>query len=300
MDDSRPRVGFIGAGRVATALAEGLSTARYPVVAVAGRSLSSAEALARRLPSCRACDSPQEVVDAAGLVFITTPDEAVHAVCESLTWREGVSVVHTSGVETREALSSAERQGAATASFHPLQTFASVDGAASKLPGTVFGVEAEGPLRERLFAIASDLGGAAITLSAEDKALYHAAAVMASNYVVTLAKLSTDLWLRLGYVRPAALQALLPLLRGAVDNLEALGLPAALTGPIARGDVETVRRHLAALSQAAPELLPTYRDLALQTLPVALAKGGLADGPARQLRSLLEAAAIESRAPHGR
>src|SRR6185295_18651492 len=94
-------------------------------------------------------------------------------------------------------------------------------------------------------------------------------------------------WLRLGWERPAALQAVLPLLKGAVANLENLGLPAALTGPIARGDVETVRRHLDALAAASPETLPAYLEMALQTIPVALARGGLSESAAAELRSLI-------------
>ena len=145
------------------------------------------------------------------------------------------------------------------------------------------------PTMEQLLRLVADLGGTPLILRAEDKALYHAAAVLASNYVVTLAKLATDLWLRLGQERPAALKALLPLIQGAVDNLNAVGLPAALTGPIARGDVPTVRRHLEALADAAPSLQTVYRDLALETIPVALARGGLSEAAAIELRDLLVA-----------
>jgi predicted short-subunit dehydrogenase-like oxidoreductase (DUF2520 family) len=123
-------------------------------------------------------------------------------------------------------------------------------------------------------------------LRAEDRALYHASAVLASNYVVTLLKLASDLWLRFGYDRATALQALLPLLRGAVVNLETLGLPAALTGPVARGDVESVRRHIEALAQAAPELLGVYTTLGNETVPVALAGSGLDEETAARLREL--------------
>jgi predicted short-subunit dehydrogenase-like oxidoreductase (DUF2520 family) len=130
------------------------------------------------------------------------------------------------------------------------------------------------------------LRGTPLELGAEDKALYHASAVFASNYLVTLAHLASSLWARFGWEQDAALSALLPLMRGAMSNLEALGLPAALTGPVARGDVETVQRHLDALGEM-PGVLEVYRTLALQTEPVALAKGGLSDEVAGELQALL-------------
>ena len=287
MTRTRPRIGFIGAGRTGTALGLALAEARYPVFAVSSRTMAAAEALAQKIPGCSAYETPQAVADACDLVFLTVPDEAIRPVAKALGWRAGVAVVHVSGVESREALAAAAEQGARTASLHPLQTFADRRPAAPNLRGIVFAVEAEEDLRNELLTVVQDLGGKAIELRGEDRALYHAAAVLTSNYVVTLTKLASDLWLRLGQERPTAVEALLPLLRGAVSNIENLGLPAALTGPIARGDVETMRRHLEALSDAAPELLPVYRELALQTIPVALAKGGLMDSEADELRGLL-------------
>ena len=288
MAEPRSKVGFIGAGRVGTALAVALHAAGYPVVSVSSRTYASAEALATKLPGCRAFESAQDVVDAAELVFLTVPDDAIRSVAGALRWRAGVSVVHTSGSASRAVLEAATAQGAETGSLHPLQTFARVN-APIRLEGVVFGVEAEGALEATLNRLVADLGGTAIALRSEDKALYHAAAVLASNYVVTLSKLATDLWLRLGWERPAALRALLPLMQGAIDNLDAVGLPGALTGPVARGDVETVRRNLLALREAAPEALAAYRELALQTIPIAQAQGGLDDEAAAALRGLLEA-----------
>jgi predicted short-subunit dehydrogenase-like oxidoreductase (DUF2520 family) len=296
---TKPRLGFIGAGRVGSVLALALNKAGYPVVAVASRRFESAQSLAGRIDGCDAVHSPQTVVDRADLVFVTTPDDAIRGVAQSLPWRDGVAVVHTSGAETRDALRIAAARGATTASLHPLQTFAGVDQGLAVLPGTVFAVEAEGDLKDTLLTLVTDLQGTPIELRSEDKVLYHAAAVLASNYVVTLMKLASDLWLRIGQERSAAVPALLPLLRGVVANLDALGLPAALTGPIARGDVETVRRHLDAIAAAAPETLPAYRELALQTIPVALARGGLSDTAAAGLRELLDGSplALERRDP---
>lgn len=283
----KPKLGFIGAGRVGNALARCLAAAGYDIVAVANRTSSAAETLAAAVPGCSVLPTPQAVAYRCDLVFITTPDDAIETVVDSIAWRPGSAVVHTSGAKSTDILSAAKAQGAETGSLHPLQTFADAEQALANLPGSVFAVEAEEGLRQQLLAIVADLGGVAIELRPEEKALYHAAAVLVSNYTVTLMKLATDLWLRFGWERPAAVKALLPLLRGTVSNIAALGLPAALTGPVARGDVETIERHLAALAEAAPDVLPAYKELALLTLPVALAKGTLSDDDAASLRALL-------------
>jgi predicted short-subunit dehydrogenase-like oxidoreductase (DUF2520 family) len=285
---TKPKIGFIGVGRVGSALAISLGAAGYPVIAVASRSLASAEALARRVPGCQAYDTPQDVVDACDLVFLTTPDDAIRDVSESLCWRRGVSAVHTSGSASREILAAASRQGAETGSLHPLFPFADVDLAVANLPGTVFAVEAEGELRERLLAIVADLRGRSIELSAEDKALYHASAAYAASYVVTLLKLATDIWRRFGWERGDALQALLPTLRGTVSNLESVGIPGALTGPISRGDASTVERNLAAVREKAPDQAAIYEALAVEAIPISVEKG-LSEAAAAELRRLLEA-----------
>jgi predicted short-subunit dehydrogenase-like oxidoreductase (DUF2520 family) len=131
------------------------------------------------------------------------------------------------------------------------------------------------------------LGGRAIILPPGAKTLYHLAAVLVSNYTVTLTKLATDLWATFGSEPETALAALLPLLRGTVQNLTDVGLPQALTGPIARGDTGTVERHLATLRLRAPDLLDLYRALGRETIAVAAAKGRLSDEALRELRRLL-------------
>jgi predicted short-subunit dehydrogenase-like oxidoreductase (DUF2520 family) len=135
--------------------------------------------------------------------------------------------------------------------------------------------------------MASALEGNWVRLRAEDKVLYHTAAVVACNYLVTLVKLATDLWDNFDVSTPEATRALMPLLRGTLNNIENVGLPNCLTGPIARGDLGTIKKHLAALEKSAPALLSTYRDLGLQTVPVALAKGKIDAETAGKLERLL-------------
>ena len=187
-------IGFIGAGTVGTALAVRLSQKGCPVVAVSSRSLTSAQKLAKLVTNCRVCPTAQEVADAAELVFLTTPDDAISKVASEIRWRKGQNVVHCSGAHSVDILEPAKRFGAAIGSFHPLQTFASVNQAIENLPGSTFALEAEEPLLSRLKELASLLDGTWVELKPGDKVLYHAAAVFVSNYLVTLVKLATDLW----------------------------------------------------------------------------------------------------------
>ena len=281
-------IGFIGAGTVGTALAVRLSGNGYPVIAVASRTKASAQRLAEAVPGCRVCDSPQGVADIAQLVFITTPDDAIARVARELRWHPGQSVVHCSGADSTDVLEPARKCGAHVGGFHPLQTFASVAHAIDNIPGSTFAIEAEEPLLSMLAEMASALGGSWVRLGAGDKVLYHAAAVVACNYFVTLVKLATDLWQTFGVPTDKATKALLPLLRGTINNIDNVGLPRCLTGPIARGDIGTIKKHLAALERAAPGILSTYQELGLQTIPIALAKGKIDEGRAEELRRLLK------------
>jgi predicted short-subunit dehydrogenase-like oxidoreductase (DUF2520 family) len=306
-DSSRPRLGFIGAGTTGGAFARCLAGAGYPVVAVASRTSASAERLAGRLKGCRAVADPQAVAAVADLVFITTSDDVIAEVAAQVRWRPGVWVVHVSGAESLDVLEPARRAGAAVGSIHPLQTFADAEQAVASMPGSTFALEGEGPLLACLRDMALALGGRAIELRPQDKALYHLAAVLVSNYVVTLMDVATGLWQQFGVDQDSATEALLPLLQGTVNNLRRLGLPDALTGPIARGDLGTVRRHLEALEASAPDLLPAYRELGLRTIAVATAlaekrsrlgrSGGLQREQAEALRRLLAAEAVAAGTP---
>jgi len=288
------RIGFIGIGVVGTALARGLSRAGYAVVAVASRRFESARHLAEAIPDCTAYPETGAVANAAELVFITTRDDAIAEVARSVRWVSGQMVVHTSGAATISALAAAKQAGALVGSFHPLQTFADADQALASLPGTTFVLEGEGQVLESLKKVAEDIGGRYLTIRSEDKTLYHAAAVMTSNYTVTLMHMAVDMWRAFGVEPPVALQALLPLLRGTVRNIEVVGLPQCLTGPVARGDVTTVQAHLETLAKRAPELLPAYRELALQAIPVGMAKGTLDPSAAELLRRALRTCDTEA------
>ena len=282
------KLGFIGAGTVGTALSVRLSSKSYQVIAVSSRSQTSAKKLAQAVSGCHAFNNNQDVADTAELIFITTPDDAIAPVASEIQWHRGQSVVHCSGALSTDILEPAKKLGAQVGSFHPLQTFASVKQAVENIPGSTFAVEAEEPLLSTLKDMATTLDGHWIELKANDKVAYHAAAVIACNYLVTLVKLATDLWQSFNIPQSQATQALLPLIRGTIHNIDTIGIPQCLTGPIARGDIKTIKKHLDALQKVAPALLSTYQELGLQTIPIALAKGRINQHQAEELQAILK------------
>ncbi len=288
-------IGFIGPGRVGTGLARLLADRGYAVSAVAGRSAAVADrsaahaaALADALPHCRAVQ-PQAVADTCDLVFITTPDSAIAHVASALTWRRGQGVVHCSGALPAAALAVVERYGAVPGGFHPLQALPDAEAAFANLPGSFIAVDAAEPLLGQLTGIAAALGCMWGYVPPEARPAYHAAAVLVFNYTVVLAHAGQDIWRALGKTEAEATQALLPLLRGTVDNIRRLGPRASLTGPAARGDWTTVAGNLQAITDTAPQHAYTYAALALAMVYNNLAPAGAngaaldtGDGPPSQ------------------
>jgi predicted short-subunit dehydrogenase-like oxidoreductase (DUF2520 family) len=295
-------IGAIGSGAVGGSLARALADSGAKIVAVTARNLEHAEALAGRIPGCRAVATPAEVVTASDLILLAAPDDAITPLADALPWRAGQRVVHFSGALGARALAAAAGHGAAIAALHPLMTFTRalvggpIDAILARLRGCVWALETEDEaLREALRAMVAALGGRVALLTESDRIPYHIAGVLTSNYVVMLMGAATALWESFGADRALAREALLPLMRASVENLAALEPSAALSGPIARGDVGTIHAHLDWLTSAAassPEmgaLREAYLALARLTIPLAEAKGTLSPAQAEALRALLDA-----------
>lgn len=281
------RIGFVGAGAVAHALAVAFDQAGEQIVAIASRDVTSAERLASRVAHGIPVSTAQDVIAHADVVFLTVPDEAIQSVCASVTWTPEHTVLHCSGALSLDVLTAARQAGARVGSFHPLQSFSGDENDATRFVGVTIGIEADDQITETLHHLATAIGSRPLMLHPQQKALYHAAAVMISNYTVTLAALAAELWGALGIEQDAAMPLMMPLLQGTVTNIADRGVPGALTGPIARGDCETVRRHLTALSQQYPEMVPVYTALGLRTVPLALQRGGIDRRMAETLTDLL-------------
>jgi predicted short-subunit dehydrogenase-like oxidoreductase (DUF2520 family) len=288
MHDNLPEsIAFIGAGRLASGLAMALAAAGLAPVAVASRNPASAARLAARLPGCLAVPS-QQAADSAGLLFITVPDDAIGMVAGSVRWRTAQAVIHCSGATEISALAPAAAAGARIGGFHPLQTFTHADAAAASLAGCTISLETEDEaLLLTLQALAAALGCRHIRLPAGCRARYHASGGYASQFVNALMREATDVWKSFGIAEEDALRALLPLLRGTLASMESAGVAGGMPGPVSRGDVGTIRRHVADLANVSDEALVFYCELARRTIPLALERGSLSPEKAEQLRKIL-------------
>ena len=292
ISDQKLKLGFIGAGIVGTALATRLSDGGYNVAAVSSRSAASITRFTTAVKSSQAYQTNQEVADHADIIFITTPDDVIPVVANQVRWHENQNVIHCSGADSTRILEPAKKLGAKTGCFHPLQTFATIQKAIENIPGSTFALEAQEPLLTTLKNLVAALMGNWVVLNAEDKAAYHAAAVIASNYLVTLVKMATDLWLSFNIPPDQSVTALLPLLKGTLNNIANVGLPDCLTGPIARGDAGTIKKHLKTLNKLTPHLVSPYRELGYQTIPIAIAKGKINQQGAGEIINVLRSPVI--------
>lgn len=260
----RPSIAFIGAGRVASLLAPIVASLGHQVNSIASRSFDSAQRVANLVENCKV-RSVQEAASSAELVFITTPDDAIEAVASEISWSVDHSAVHCSGAMTLEPLKTAQLAGAAIGSWHPFQTF----GGHVLLEGATFGIEADGKLLQTLEQLTEEVGGHALRIAPEARALYHAASVMSCGYLTTLISEAEGLLLEAGLSRESAMRAIGHLARSTISNIESVGSSTALTGPTSRGDRNTVRLHLETLKEHAPDLLPLYKAISLRSVELA-------------------------------
>jgi len=287
---SLTRIGVVGAGRVGAVLAAALRSAGHEITAAGGDSAASRERIRTLLPGVRA-DKPTAVARSCDLLLLTVPDDMLSNVVSMLSAsgaiRPGQYVVHTSGKHGLAVLAPAAALGAHVLAMHPAMTFTGTDKDLPRLAGCAFGVTATpdtAALAERLVA---DLGGTVSWVAEEHRALYHAGLAHGANHLVTLVSQAMDLLAASGAADPAA--TLRPLLTAALDNALASG-DAALTGPIVRGDVETVRAHLRDIAVSAPGTVDSYVAMARATADRAVADGRLLPIRANSLRRVLDAA----------
>lgn len=264
-----PAVSLIGTGSLGSTLLRAFSSSNIPVSGCYNRSSSRARALRDDLfPGVRAAEFPENTSELGELVLVTVADQQIEKTAERLaglagTW-EGYHVAHCSGTLTSDVLYSLREKGAACASFHPLQTF-TPSSDSEEFHDIYFGCEGNEETVTLLADLADRLGASVLRLAPEEKPYIHLAAVFASNYVMALMHTAGKAGAH-GGAGPKTLQkALTPLMRQTAENISQKGLKNALSGPIARGDAETVNRHLELLADA-PELRELYRRLGQEML----------------------------------
>jgi predicted short-subunit dehydrogenase-like oxidoreductase (DUF2520 family) len=282
-------IAVVGAGKVGTAMAVAFRSAGYHIAAVSGRADTPARA-ARYLPGVPLL-AEVDAARSAPVVILSVPDDALQHVVEELAaagaFRDGGWAVHVNGAVGLSVLDPAGAAGAHRLAVHPLQTFPTVADAVRHLPGSAVAVTADDAEGEEFGAtLARDMGGAPFVVVDEARPLYHAGAVFASNYLVAVSAVATDLFAAAGVEDPAAVMA--PLQRATLENVEHLGLGAALTGPAVRGDVTTIRRNLEALRSAAPAAVGLYVSLCAVAVQLGVDSGRLAAGEARAVTEVLD------------
>ncbi len=277
-------VGIVGPGRAGVALAVALRSAGVVVLGVHGRRR-------KRMPRGvrLTVGGAPPWLDEADVILLAVQDDALSSLVGELAARgkrpRGQVVLHLSGSRTSAALVRLRRRGAAVGGMHPLMTtMGEVAVDAANLAAATFAVEGDAMAVRAARRLVRALGATAVGVRAGAKTLYHAGAVFAANYVVTMMAAAEDLLVRAGFARAAARRALVPLTGAAFMNVTRSGPIEALTGPIARGDMATVQRHLDALRPAERSL---YAAAARATLALALRAGRLDRSQARALARTL-------------
>lgn len=284
------RIGIIGAGRVGCSLSFALSERGLPS-GMYSRNPVSAE-FAAQIPCCSVFDNLTRLVESSDTVFITVPDSSIRAVASSIAQSCGVRglsgkvFLHCSGALSSEVLECIRNAGGKTGSLHPIQTFPDRKTSRENMFGIYFGfegsIEAEAASKE----IVDLLDGIILKVDEGTKSLYHAAACVLSNYMVTLSHIAARMLECAGIERETGIKAFAPLMQSTLGNINKLGSAEALTGPISRGDSGTISAHLEALERQLPDELELYKSLGRATVVLALEKGTINEEVALELRLL--------------
>jgi predicted short-subunit dehydrogenase-like oxidoreductase (DUF2520 family) len=286
----RDSIAIIGLGKVGTALGFLLRSAGYVITAVSD---VSPESLIKgvEFTGGKALADASQAATVADTIFITTWDDAIEKTCEEISQKGGINpgdkVVHVSGAGGLDILDSARKHGAYVASIHPLQSFADTKNAIENLPGSTFGITANDEIYDWAVEIVTALGGTHFAVLDKDKPLHHAAACIASNYFVTLMCIVEGIYQSLGLKDEDAMKAFWPLVKGTIKNIENKGITQSLTGPIARGDIGTLKKHIRVFHSKYPSLLPLYREMGIFTADIGLQNKTLSEKKAQEIKTLL-------------
>jgi predicted short-subunit dehydrogenase-like oxidoreductase (DUF2520 family) len=282
-----PVIGIVGAGAVGTALGVALDRAGWPVHAVASRDSGRRDRFRSLVPGVRPFVDAAPLVEEVELIILTVPDDAIPRVAGSVHMYGGQAMIHTSGLLGAEALAPAMAAGTQVGSFHPLVAFADLERAVAALHGATIAIEGDDQLLDLLARMAEVLGATPVRLAPGAKPAYHAAAVLAAGGFDALLDAIAELGRVAGLDEAGSLAIYGPLIEQTLGNARSLGIAAALTGPMTRGDAGTVRSHVAALRAQAPSVGALYATLAEREIRLAEERGALTPEGAAELRETL-------------
>ncbi len=286
------KIALIGPGRIGQTVARLLCEAGHEIVAVISRDQHRAVTAARFIGSPGTGTTDLARAWDAELVLIALPDDYIAKMASALRKRKALSpkavLVHFSGLHSADILLDGDTKPNKALALHPLQTFADSVVGVRSLPGSPVSVEGTSGTLELGEALVKEMGGIPVPISKEQKPLYHAAACVASNYMVALLATAGQMMQACGFDEQQAQSLLLPILKGTANNLATLGPTNALTGPIARGDVRTIEKHLQALESLPADLQEIYRVLGKKTVEVAKKKGTLSPEAEAEILRLLQ------------
>lgn len=292
----------IGAGRVGTTVSYTLAEKELPNIKLKAISSRSVESLnrAKKILGSKAAGviftrENSKAVSLANCILICTPDDVINSVCSDIFKDKSKDfknyyAIHFSGSKSLEVLNSARAAGAEIASIHPLKSFASIEEAIKSLPGTIFGVTYSSIESKKMAKfLVKSLGGEIIEVENNKKPLYHAAACVASNYLVTLINYAVLIHKKMGIKPEDSLKGLMGLVEDTVSNIKKMGTEKSLTGPIARGDVGTIKEHVKSFNEFfSKEDSALYRMMGIETSKIAHQNKWIKESTVEELKEILK------------
>lgn len=285
---TKPSISIIGTGALGSSLLDFFRNEQFPILSIwnsrEGKIFKNGETLARSSDKLQHLNKDE----LGEWIFITVPDDQIKKVSETLSLLDidwsGRSVVHCSGSKTSAECRPLAEKGALTASMHPIQTFRRSDGR-ERLSSIYISVEGDSELTDRLSGVIGMMNSKAVPLTIKQKQVVHLAAVLASNYLVTLLREAEELLE--GEKVEGGLNILHPLINQTVQNVLEKGTAASLSGPVSRGDSETLQSHLELLEKK-PDKMALYKILGRQTVHLAKKNGQVPRGEIEKMEELLK------------
>lgn len=286
------KVGIIGAGKVGCSFAIALMQKGFRISEIYSRNAQEVQLFADKMCQCFSNDLYQ-LLETSDLILVTVTDSNISNVAEMIAALddapslEGKVFLHCSGALTSCELMALASLGAETGSLHPVQTFADKENSWRGLEGIYYGFEGSSGALQYAQEIVSIFNGTLLHIKPAAKKLYHAAACVISNYTVSLSYAACKLLEQAGIDGQAGIKALMPLLRNTVENIDNMGVAAALTGPISRGDINTVAEHINAMGTDNSNVLELYKSAGRLAMEIALNKGSIDLVKANEIQLLL-------------